>query len=199
MLTKLNGKLENIKNYNLNDNDSLSLTLNGYLMDAAHLDISLKESYADSLSGFVLNVQIKPTPLFILNPVIVPLSNVMLTSGRLDSLSLRAVGRNDVALGEMKASYRDLRIKLVKNGNPGESTFTQKVISLLANTFLIKKNNTSRTGVIYFKKLSSQSFTNYIIKMTLSGLASSVGIKKNRRYIKEYNKQLQESGLPAIR
>ena len=198
-LTKLNGKLENIKNRNLADKDSLSLTLKGLLMDSAQLDISLKESYTDSLNSFLLNVRIKPTPLSILNPVLVPLSNVKLTSGTLDSLSMQAIGRNDIALGEMKMHYHDLRIKLVKDGDPDKSTFFQNVVSFLANTFLIKKNNTSRTGVVYFDRQSTQSFTNYIVKMTLSGVTSSVGVKKNRKYMKVYQKELEKRGLPPLR
>lgn len=198
-LRKLNGKLENIKNRNLADSDSLSLTLNGFLMDSAHVDISLKESYIDSLNSFLLNVSIKPTPLSILNPLLVPLSNVKLTSGILDSLTMKAIGRNDIALGEMKMHYHDLRIKLVKDGDPDKSTFFQNVVSFLANTFLIKKNNTSRTGVIYYDRQSTQPFTKYIVKMTLSGVASSVGVKKNRKYMKAYQKELEKSGMPPLR
>lgn len=198
-LTNLNGSLENIKNRNLADNDSLSLSLNGYLMDSAQVDISLKESYTDSLNSFLLNVRIKPTPLSILNPLLVPLSNVKIASGTLDSLTLQAIGRNDIALGEMKMHYHDLRIKLVKDGDPDKSTFFQNVVSFLANTFLIKRNNTSRTGVVYYDRQSTQSFTKYIVKMTLSGVTSSVGVKKNRKYMKEYQKELEKSGMPPLK
>jgi 3D (Asp-Asp-Asp) domain-containing protein len=196
-LTRINGRLENLKNHNLTDDDSLSLTLNGYMMDSAYLNICLKESYTDSLSGFLITAQIKPTPLSILNPVLVPLSNVKLTSGQLDSLTLHAIGRNDIALGEMDMHYHNLRIQLVNDGDPDKSTFLQKVMTFVANTFVIKRNNTSRTGVIYYSRQSTQSFVNYIVKMTQSGMASSVGLKKNRKYMKQYKKELEESGLPA--
>lgn len=198
VLDKLKGELQNIKNHGLKDNDSLLLTLNGYLMDSAFLNISLKQSYTDSLAGFLLNAKIEGTPLDILNPVIVPLSNIKLNSGRLDSLTMTAVGRNDLALGEMKMHYKNLKIKVIKNGNPNESTFTQNVLSFLANTFIIKRKNTSRTGVVYFDRFSTQSFANYIVKMTLSGMASSVGLKSNRKYIKLYNRQLKQTNMPAV-
>ena len=196
-LTCLDGKLENIKNHNLNNTDSLSLFLRGYLMDSAHMDIAVKESYTDLLSGFLLNVMISPAPLTIINPVIVPASDIKIY-GTLDSLTLHAVGRNDMALGEMKMNYHDLRIKLIHNGMPDKSTFIQSTLSFLANAILIKNKNISRTGVIYYERLPTQSFPNYILKMTLSGAATSVGTKKNRKYRKMYEKKIKHSGLPRI-
>jgi hypothetical protein len=198
VLSKLEGQLQNIKNTNLKEEDSLSLSLAGYLMDSAYLDIALKQSFTDSLGGFIIDLKIEATPLNILNPVTVPLSNIKLTSGRLDSLTMHAVGRDDLALGEMNMHYKDLRIKLIKNGNPNESTFTQNILSFLANTFIIKNKNTKRTGVVYFNKSSTQSFVNYILKMSLSGMASSVGLKSNRKYMKLYKKELAESKLPPV-
>lgn len=197
-LTRLEGKLENIKNHKISDTDSLSLHLRGYLLDSAHLDIAVKESYTDPLSGFILKVKIGPTPLGILNPVIVPISNVKVSSGRLDSLTMFAVGRNDLALGEMKMNYHDLRIKLIDEGMPDKSTFLQNVISFLANTFLIKSKNTSRTGVVYYERVATQSFPKYILKMTLSGAASSVGTKKNRRYMKQYENKIRTTGARPV-
>jgi hypothetical protein len=198
-LTRLNGSLENIKNRNLAADDSLSFRLKGYLMDSAQFEVSLKQSYTDSLSAFLLNVKIKATPLSILNPVVVPLSNAKIVSGILDSLSMQAIGRKDIALGEMKMHYHDLRIKLIKDGDPEKSTFLQNVISFLANTFIIKNKNTGRTGVVYYDRDNTQSFTKYIIKMALSGMISSVGVKKNRKYLKEYEKELKKSGLPPLK
>ena len=197
-LTRLDGRLENIKNHNIGINDSLSLILKGYLMNSAHMDIAVKESYTDPLSGFLINVRIGPTPLAIINPVTVPTSDVKV-SGTLDSLTLHAVGRNDMALGEMKMNYHDLRIKLINNGVPYKSTFIQNTLSFLANTFLIKNKNTGSTGLIFYERLATQSFPNYILKMILSGAATSVGTKKNRRYRKQYEKKLKQSGLPRIR
>ena len=197
-LTRLEGGFGNIKNHNISNSDSLSITLKGYLMDSAHLDIAVKESYTDPLSGFNLNVRISPTPLSILNPVIVPISNVKVASGILDSLTMHAVGRNDMALGEMKMYYHDLRIKLIKEGIADRSTFLQNIASFFANTFLIKNKNTSRTGVVYYERVAIQSFPKYILKMTLSGAASSVGAKSNRKYKKQYEKKLKSSGVPPL-
>jgi hypothetical protein len=190
MLTHLNGRIENIRNHDIAANDSLSLLLKGYLMDSAYMDISVKQSYTDPMSGFLFKVKINPTSLTFLNPLIVPLSNVKLTSGFLDSLSMQAIGKNDMAFGEMKMFYHNLHIKLIKEGDPDKTTFGKNVLSFLANAFLIKDNNTSRTGVVFYKREATQSFPKYILKMTLSGAASSVGAKSNKKYRKAYQKEI---------
>lgn len=197
-LTGMNGGLSNIKNKNIAGDDSLGLSLNAYLMDSASIDLKVKESYTDSLSGFLMTLRMKPTTLSFLNPVLAPLSNVIITSGSVDSLHLRAIGRENLAIGEMNMFYHDLRIKLIKPGAPDQASFKNKLLTFVANTFVIKKHNRGRTGLVYFERLRDRSFFNYIIKMTFSGLATSVGFKKNGKYRRQYERELQNRNLPPI-
>jgi hypothetical protein len=197
-LNRMNVALRNIKNRNITSTDSLSLTMNAFLMDSAELNLRVKESYTDSLSGFLMTVRMKPTSLSFLNPVLAPLSNVIITSGTIDSFHLRAIGRENLALGKMNMYYHDLRIKLVKDGDMEKSSFLGRVASYLANAILIKKSNDGRTGLVYFERLRDRSFFNYIVKMTFSGMATSVGVVKNRKYLKKYNQELKEKSLPPI-
>ena len=197
-LTNINGVISNIKNRDLDESDSLGISLNAYLLDSAFIDLRVKQSYTDSLSGFLMTLRMKPTSLSFLNPVLTPLSNVIIKSGSVDSLHLRAIGREHIALGEMNMYYHDLRIQLVKPGAPEKTTFKTRLISTIANTFVIRKNNRGRTGLVYFERLRDRSFFNYIVKMTFSGLATSVGLKKNRKYQKQYERELQNRNLPPI-
>ena len=197
-LTNINGLISNIKNRSFDKTDSLGLSLNGYLLDSAFINLRVKQSYTDSLSGFLMTLRMKPTSLSFLNPVLTPLSNVIITSGSVDSLHLRAIGREYLALGEMNMYYHDLRIKLVKPGAPEKTTFKTRLITRIANTFVIRKDNKGRAGLVYFERLRDRSFFNYIVKMTFSGLATSVGFKKNRKYQRQYERELQNSNLPPI-
>ncbi|MEJ7914119.1 MAG: hypothetical protein WKF70_13245, partial [Chitinophagaceae bacterium] len=169
-LTHLNGGLANIKNSNFSSTDSLTITLNAFLMDSAQINLRVRESYTDTLSGFLMTLRMKPTTLSFLNPVLAPLSNVIIKSGTIDSFQLRAIGREELSFGEMKMYYRNLRIKLIKDGEEDKSSFLGNVVSFLANTFIIKKNNNGRTGLVYFERLRDRSFFNYIVKMTFSGM-----------------------------
>lgn len=197
-LTHLNAELSNIKNRDITDTDSLTLTMSAYLMDSALIRLMVKESYLDSLSGFLMTLRLTPTTLSFLNPVLVPLSNVKITSGTIDSFHLRAIGHENLSIGEMKMYYHDLKIKLVKDGEENKSSFLTKAASWLANTFIIKKNNNGRIGIVYFERIKDRSFFNYIVKMTFSGMATSIGVKKNRKYIKQYKRELKARNLPPI-
>jgi hypothetical protein len=199
VFSNLNGSLSNIKNRQLSNNDSLALALNGNIMDSAKVSLVLKEAYLDTLSGFLLTARIKPAPLSIFNPVTVPLSNIKLTAGRLDSVSLRAIGRKDVALGFMNMYYQNLKVLLINNGDANQSTFMQDAMSFLANTFVVKNKNTSRSALMYFKHERDQSFTNYIVKMTMSGLATSIGLKRNNTYMKQYKRALRDNNNSPIK
>ncbi len=196
--TGLNGVIANIKNQNIGAGDSLLLSLNGYLLDSALVNLRVKQSYTDTLGAFLMTLRVQPTSLTFLNPVIAPLSNVIITSGTIDSLHLRAIGREYLSLGEMNMYYSNLKIKLVKDGDPENTTFFRNVVSFLANTFVIKKNNRGRTGLVYFERLRDRSFFNYIVKMTLSGMGTSIGIKSNRKVKKQYQRELQQQELPPI-
>ncbi len=76
--------------------------------------------------------------------------------------------------------------------------FLQKLLVFLANNFLIRKKNSGKSGIVYFERLRDRSFFNYIVKMTFSGMASSIGVKKNKKYIKKYERQRQSKNLPPI-
>ena len=94
--------------------------------------------------------------------------------------------------------YRDLRIQLVKGGDSSKTGLGGRIASFLANAFLIRKNNKGRTGIVYLKRATDRSFFNYLVKMTFSGMATSIGIKKNKKYLRQYKKELKERNLPEV-
>jgi hypothetical protein len=198
LLTRLDGKISRIKNHDLKIDDSLVFSIDAFLMDSALIKLRVKESYADSLSGFLMSLRMTPTSLTFLNPIIAPLSNVKIVSGTVDSFFLRAIGKEDLALGEVNMYYHNLRIKLYKNAELNESTFLTKAASFFANTFVIRKNNSGKPGIVYFQRIRDRSFFNYIVKMTFSGMAASIGVKKNKKYLKQYERQTKTKGLPPI-
>jgi hypothetical protein len=197
-LTKVDAQVSNLKNRGISENDSLSLILNAYLMDSALLRLAVKESYTDSLRGFLMTLRLRPTSFSFLNPVLVPLSNIMITSGKVDSFHLRAIGHEDLSIGEMNMYYHDLRIKLVKDGDATKTGFFGRIATFLANTLVIRKNNEGRMGIVYFERIKDRSFFNYIVKMTFSGMATSIGVKKNRKFLKQYRRELKQRSLPPI-
>jgi hypothetical protein len=133
-----------------------------------------------------------------LNKILPALSSIKLQSGYLDTLTMRAIGQDYLSLGEMRMYYHDLKVQFLKNGSEEKKRFLQGLMTFIANSFVIKNENKKRVGVVYFPRLRDRSFINYFIKIAMSGVASSVGAKKNKRLMKRYNKQIKVRQLPPI-
>ena len=197
-VTGLTGDIFPVKNINLTEKDSLRIRLNGFLMDSAWIRLRVRESYLDSLSGFLITLRLRPGSLMYLNPVLAPLASVKLQSGYLDTLTMRAIGRDDLSLGEMRMYYHDLKVQFLTNGSESKKRFLSSLMTFIANSFVIKRKNEKRVGVVYFPRLRDRSFINYYIKIVMSGVASSVGAKKNRKLLRRYQKQIKIRQLPPI-
>lgn len=196
--TGLNATLHHVKNFDLQPADSFHLHASARLLDTIPVQLHMRESYTDSLAGFLMTVQMEPADLTILNPVLEPLASVKLPSGKLNSMHMRVVGRDHLSLGEMQLYYNQLKVQFLKNGQETKKTFLTGLMTFVANRFVIRHKNNSRTGLIYFPRYRDRSIFNYWIKMTLSGAASSVGAKRNKKYLRQYQKALKEMGLPPI-
>jgi hypothetical protein len=197
-LTRISGDIFPIKNFDISPTDSLRIRLNFYLLDSAWVRLRTRESYLDSLSGFLITLRMRPRSLLYLNEILPPLASVKLQSGYLDTLTMRAVGKDYLSLGKMQMYYRNLKVQFLKNGQQDKKRFLQGLITFIANSFVIKNENKKRVGVVYFPRLRDRSFINYYIKIAMSGIASSVGAKKNKRLMRKYKKQLQQLKLPPI-
>lgn len=197
-LTRIDAELFPVRNYNLREKDSLGVRAEGYLMDSAWMRLRMKESYTDSLAGFSLTLRLRPSSLTFLNPALEPLTSVRLKSGYLDTLSMRAVGRNHLSLGEMQMFYHDLRVQFLKKGDETKKNMIMDLATFVANNFVIKKENRSRTGLVYFPRLQNRSIFNYLVKITLSGMASSVGARHNKKMLRQYKRQLKTYNLPPV-
>lgn len=197
-ISKLNASLASIKSHDIHPVDSLKLQADGWLLDSIHVSLRLRESYTDSLGAFHMTTRIGPTHLMVLNKVVEPLASVRIRSGHLDTLTLSAIGREYLSYGEMKMVYRKLNVQFLQRGDEQKRNFVTRFITFMANSFVIKKRNERKTGIIYFERLRDRSIFNYMIKMVLSGAGSSVGAKSNKKYFKHYKRELRKQRLPPV-
>lgn len=191
---RMNGKISGASNYNLDNNDSLTIDAEGWLMDSARIKLYVKESYADPLAGFLLDARIGPFDGKILNPILIPLASIRLESGKMDTVFIQVTGGEYISTGEMKMLYRDLKIKFLNNTNNGKKRPVRGFASFLANTF-IKNSNRSRTSTIFFKRIREKSAINYIVKIALNGASSTIGIKNNDKAFRKYKKEQKKRNL----
>ena len=185
-----------VRNFNLSPTDSLHLYAEGYLMDTARVRLNLHMSYGDSLAGFLLTARIDPMNVTVLNPVLIPLSSAKIRSGNLDSLLMRVNADEYYGFGEIDMHYDNLKIQILQSADQKSRKFKMALVNMLANSFVIKNKNTKRTGIVFFVRHRERSTINYIVKMLMSGVTSSVGAKTTQKNFKPYKKQLRQRNLP---
>src|SRR5262249_7027161 len=69
-VTRISGDIFPIKNIDIKDTDSLRIRLNGYLLDSAWIRLRTRESYMDSLSGFLITLRMRPHSMMYLNKIL---------------------------------------------------------------------------------------------------------------------------------
>ncbi|HEV7781787.1 MAG TPA: hypothetical protein VGO58_11015 [Chitinophagaceae bacterium] len=190
-ITRMNARLMNVRNFNISPADSLQIEATGYLLDTAWIRLTVKESYTDSLGGFVMTAQARAADLQFLNPVLLPLAGAKIKSGMLDSLAVTAIGRDDLAWGEMQLFYHDLKVIILKKGEEKKNKFITWLVNMI-----VRNKNESRTGNVFFIRQRDRSAINYLVKIVMSGVSSSVGVKNNKKKAERY-KQENEKKKPA--
>jgi hypothetical protein len=190
--------VRNVKNVDLESNDSLRIRASALFMDSARVNLRMRESYADTLGGFVLTTQVSPFKTSILNAALVPMVAVDFKSGYVDTLYMRAIGREYLSLGSMKFLYHDLKVEFLDKNDTSRHSLRNQLLKFAANTFVVKTNNTDRNGKIYYERDRNRAVFQYWVKMILSGVTTSVGAKSNKKQIKKYMKDLNQKKLPAI-
>jgi hypothetical protein len=190
--SKLNAKIFPVTNYGRGPRDSLSISAQAWLLDSIKIKLNIRESYTDSLAGFLMTASAPPADPKILNSMLMPLASFQLQSGVLDTLSLWATATDRVATGEMKMFYHNLKIEFFNTKKEKDKKF----LSFLASLF-VKKNNKSTTGIIFWERWRDRSFLNYIVKIVSSGASSSTGTKNNKKLLRKYKKDQRKRNLTA--
>ena len=193
-VTRMTLRIFPVRNYGLTPTDSLRIQVNGYLMDSIWVRLRLRESYLDSLSGFLFTARMRAADMRVLNPVLGPLTSTRLKSAYLDTMSMRVAGGDYLAYGEMKMLYHDLKVELLINGSPKKGG----LLSFLINSFIVRNNNTRRTGNVFFVRNRERSSLNYLVKIVMSGVNTSIGAKSNRKILRQYKKELRQRNLPPV-
>lgn len=195
--TNLTARIRHIRNYDITESDSLLLSASARFLDKAQLNVRFRESYTDSLAGFLFQVNMGRMDLSELTAVTQPLANAKVNQGFLDTLQLRAIGREYIAHGKMRMLYRDLKVEFLNKNDQEKKTIMTRFITWAAN-LIVKGKNTSRTGTVYTQRIRERSVFNYWIKIVLSGALTNAGIKSNTKQDKKYKKSVRKLNVPEI-
>jgi hypothetical protein len=190
--------VQGVKSFDLKSTDSLRVSATTWLMDSAYLRLSFTESYLDTLHAFLFAVRMRPFNLSVLNPMLEPLVSAKITSGRVDTIRLNAIGREYVAHGKMKMYYHDLKAQYLQKGDASVKTLKTRLINFAANDLILHHNNKKGYGEVYAERVRERSVINYWLKMAISGLMSSTGAKSNKKQEKKYKKSIKRLNVPEI-
>jgi hypothetical protein len=197
--SQLNALVRNVKNIDLGENDSLYIRASTNFLDSAKVRLRVRESYHDSLAGFVLTSQVSPFHTSILNKALVPMVSVDFKSGVVDTLYMHAIGREYISLGSMKFLYHDLKVEFLDKEDTSRHSVKNQLLKFAANTFVVRTNNKDRIGKIFYERDRNRAVIQYWVKMILSGVTTSVGAKSNKKQIRKYMKELNQKKLPPIK
>lgn len=187
--TNVNGYLSNVKNYDLAPDDSLRMNMQSLLMGAGDLRVQFREAYGDSLQGFLLAARMGGMDMDELNRLMMPLFNVRADRGRILNLTMRVKGTDDLAYGNMVVNYNKLKVSLLNEENKKRT-----LMSWLANIFLRGKN--SKMGIVYAERLKEKSIFNFWARISVNGLLTNLGVRKNGKQVKRFYRGLEKHQLP---
>jgi hypothetical protein len=159
----------------------LQLNAEGRLMGKGEFKVKIRVPLDSRNNAFTVSASMGRMNLRELNRILVRNANLRVERGSMDSLRFSIGGNNREAKGEMVFRYRGLKVSALKKGGSYKKRW---FFSFLAN-FAIPGDNPKhgkppRIGNIYYLKEGPMSFFSYIGKALVTGLKSSVGLKKGK-------------------
>jgi len=194
-LRNINAVMTNVSNIN---NQNKNLTINGTatLFSSYIRHFYYSESYTDSLSTFNMAVSLSPLNFVELNQITKPLASIAIEKGRSDTLFASWTGNKYAATGKMNLFYNNLSIKILDPSNEKRNSLKLSLENAIAGSLINSSNK--KTSLIFFERDREKFIFNYWIKTTLQGALSSAGMKKDKKYIKQYKKLSKSHPLPAM-
>jgi hypothetical protein len=187
--------MRKIKNQDFEPGDSLYAKISGMLLDSIGIELTLQQSYNDDLTGMRIKARFSPARMQVLNAATVPMGQLYIKNGQLDSAVLVVDANEYLAFGEMRMSYRDLKVQLLKEGEGLDGKNTKGLLSFLANAFVIKNKGDGKPAVIFLTRDRGRSIFNYLVKIATRGFQTSIGVGKNKKLKRQYEAELKARGL----
>lgn len=176
--------VKNVTNYPdlLEKKVSSMLTASTKLMDKSILKIKVTMPINDKQNRFKFSGSLGKIRLNEFKSMFENNAHIRINSGITDYLSFSAKADNRKAIGEMHFLYHHLKISVLKKGGNYKK---KKFLSFLTNTIIFNSNPRSgkpvRIGIISYKPEKKLTIFNYMWESLLSGIKSSIGLRKSRR------------------
>jgi hypothetical protein len=167
---------------NTKDNNGiLTVNFNSRFLNLVPLTARLQFYMKNKNGKFTVNGSMKTTDATIFNPLSKPMALVAINSGTIQSLDFNFICDDYKAKGIIQLLYSDLKIKILKQEEPGTSEYKpKKMISLIANITIPdanpQKNKPVRIVTVNHVRDTQRSIFNLIWKAIFEGAQKTVGI-----------------------
>ncbi|MBL3657577.1 AsmA family protein [Fulvivirga sediminis] len=152
------------------------------IMGEGLLKASFKFPIDDKGDPYSVSGSLEPMELAHINPMIEYVGFTQIKEGKLLSLNFDFTYNNNSSDGKMYFEYEGLKINTLDKDDHTSEGLGQNIKSFIANTFVVKTNNSKddgkfRVGEISFERDKKKSIFNYWWKSLLTGFRSSTGIE----------------------
>lgn len=196
-LQRIDAVITNLKNMDIKTDDSLTILGTMELFGSAIKKIKYQESYFDTLSSFNMTFIGSPMQLTEISHVSKPLAAIQVNSGECNILSASISGNKNAAFGELRFFYRDLNVSLLDHHDSLRNRIDLAFVNLIANKFVVKTNNRKKS-IMFFVRDQERFVFSYWIKTVMSGVLTSSGVKRDKKYYKTYQDLRQLYNLPEM-
>lgn len=184
--TDLHAQMYQLKNIDIINRDSIYLALEAKLMDKGPFQLRYKQSYQQPDQRFSLGIRVGEMDMTELNRLTIPLQSVRLERGRIDHIAIDVQGSDNLAYGKINMDYTDLKLSVMNKENERRT-----LISMLANLFVRGKNH--RVNPILVERLRSKAVFNYWSRISMNGLLTSIGVRKDGKKTRRFFRQLEKN------
>lgn len=201
--TKSGGTIYHVTNDSvvLQNNPMMIAKMHTRLMDRGSLHVDFGFNMLDKNGAYTYKGRLGPMDGRPLNRILTPLLNAEVASANIKGLRFDMQGNDRRNWGTLHFDYDNMKINLLGQNEEGK-TSAKKVISFLANSFIINDSNPDanekyHVGRIQYQRPETFSFFKTLWKSLLEGIKQTAGISKEREQrlmntaeqVKEANEQ----------
>lgn len=194
LLDHLNGAIYNIRNRDISSEDSLIVRLNGSLYGNGAFRLNFRQSYTDTLQGFWMRIRMAKFEMARMNELLDPIMNIRMKSGVVDTLTILVKGNDYFSYGTIDMRYHDLAVRIMNKKEKG-GNFLNNTLNFLVNQF-IRSSDNGKPNLLFRRRVRSKGQFNYWGKISVEGLLSNTGIKRDIAERKAFEKTLKAYELP---
>jgi hypothetical protein len=160
-------------------NNALNITFDSKVFGKITLGGNFKFLLNSPTGNFHANGHVDGFDAMQLNQVSVPMANIKIKSGQINSIDFNLTGNNTLAKGDFVMKYQDLKVEILKRDKMTKDVKKRGFLSMAAN-LILQNNNPGKGGLRkanpVFERDIYKSFFNLLWKTIFTGMKKTVGL-----------------------